>query len=163
MGWTKDGQHLALGQYDGCVSVRDRTGGEKVKIQRGAPVWSLAWNPNKRETHDVMAVGCWDGTLSFYQLNGMQVGDDTRLGFDPCSVSYFGGGDYVVVGGTDETARCARRRVGAHDVVRARFVGGCAGAGHNAITVGSECPSARRAHLLHGARHTRSSTRTGTS
>ena len=91
--------------------MRDRTGGEKVKIQRGAPVWSLAWNPNKRETHDVMAVGCWDGTLSFYQLNGMQVGDDTRLGFDPCSVSYFGGGDYVVVGGTDKRHGCARRRV----------------------------------------------------
>ena len=29
MGWTNDGQYLALGQFDGCVSVRDKTGGEK--------------------------------------------------------------------------------------------------------------------------------------
>ena len=80
-----------------------------------------------------------DGTLSFYQLNGMQVGDDTRLGFDPCSVSCFGGGDYVVVGGTDKTARLCSKEGGAHDVVRARFVGVVRGRGpHNAIAVGSE-------------------------
>jgi intraflagellar transport protein 122 len=117
MGWTKDGQHLALGQYDGCVSVRDRAGGEKVKIQRSAPIWSLAWNPNKREKHDVVAVGCWDGTLSFYQLNGMQVGDDRVLGFDPCSVSYFGGRD-----GQDHSA-LLEGGDGADDGVRAGFVG----------------------------------------
>ena len=40
-------------------------------------------NPSRDETHDVVAVGCWDGTLSFYQLNGMQVGKDVALGYDP--------------------------------------------------------------------------------
>lgn len=101
MGWTNDGQYLALGQFDGCVSVRDKTGGEKVRITRDAPCWTLAWNPSRDETHDVVAVGCWDGTLSFYQLNGMQVGKDVALGYDPCSVSYFSNGEYVCVGGTD--------------------------------------------------------------
>ena len=141
MGWTKDGQHLALGQYDGCVSVRDRAGGEKVKIQRSAPIWSLAWNPNKREKHDVVAVGCWDGTLSFYQLNGMQVGDDRVLGFDPCSVSYFGGGDYVIVGGTDKTARlCSKEGTVLTTVCERGSWVWCARArpGHNVIAVGSE-------------------------
>ena len=40
MSWTNDGQFLALGQFDGCVSVRDKSGGEKVKIEAGGPCWS---------------------------------------------------------------------------------------------------------------------------
>ena len=95
LGWSNDGQYLALGHYDGNVSIRDKNGADKVLIQRNGPVWSLAWNPSREEPYDVVALGCWDATLSFYQLNGMQVGDDRVLGFDPCSVSYFGGGDYV--------------------------------------------------------------------
>jgi len=101
MGWSNDGQYLALGQFDGCVSVRDKSGGEKVKISRGAPCWTLAWSPDRKENHDIFAVGCWDGTLSFHQLNGTQVGDDVALGYDPCTVSYFTEAEYVCVGGTD--------------------------------------------------------------
>jgi intraflagellar transport protein 122 len=109
MGWSNDGQYLALGQYDGNVSVRDKGGGEKVLIQRDGPVWTLAWNPNKDETHDVMAIGCWDGTLSFYQLNGTQVGKDKALGYDPCSVSYFSNGEYMCVAGTDRRVTLATK------------------------------------------------------
>lgn len=65
LAWTNDGQYLALGQFDGVVSVRDRSGGEKMKIKLGAPVWTLAWNPNRDEPHDVLACGCWDESLSF--------------------------------------------------------------------------------------------------
>ena len=46
-----------------------------------------------------MAVGCWDGTLTFYNLNGSQAGETKRLGYDPCDVSFFGEGDCVVVAG----------------------------------------------------------------
>jgi hypothetical protein len=35
---------------------------------------------------DVLSVACWDGTLSFYQLTGEQIGKDKVLGSDPCSV-----------------------------------------------------------------------------
>ena len=59
-----------------------------MKISRGAPCWTLAWSPTEGK-HDIFAVGCWDGTLSFHQLNGTQVGDDVALGYDPCTVSYF--------------------------------------------------------------------------
>lgn len=37
--WTNDGLYLALGMYDGTVSIRDKAGAEKVTIQRSAPVW----------------------------------------------------------------------------------------------------------------------------
>lgn len=49
MAWTADGMLLALGHYDGAVSVRDKAGGEKHKFTASAsPVWSLAWSPQVR-------------------------------------------------------------------------------------------------------------------
>lgn len=49
--WTNDGQYLALGMMNGVVSIRNKNGEEKVKIQRpggsSSPVWSIAWNPSK--------------------------------------------------------------------------------------------------------------------
>lgn len=108
MSWTNDGQFLALGQFDGCVSVRDKSGGEKVKIEAGGPCWSVRWSPETRRAEpDVLAVGCWDGTLAFYNLNGSRAGESKRLGYDPCDVSFFGEGDCVVVGGANREARLA--------------------------------------------------------
>lgn len=36
---------------------------------RGAPVWCLAWCPAQEEG-EVLALGCWDQTLSFYLISG---------------------------------------------------------------------------------------------
>jgi intraflagellar transport protein 122 len=47
MAWTSDGQFLALGLYDGQISIRSRVGEETVTIQRNAPVWTLSWSPDK--------------------------------------------------------------------------------------------------------------------
>jgi len=64
----------------------------------------MMWNPCKEEKGDLLCVGCWDQTISFYQLNGQQVGRDRDCGFDPCSVRYFGNGEYIAVGGSDRKA-----------------------------------------------------------
>ena len=101
--WTNDGQYIALGLHDGNVSIRDRTGHEKVVIKRTQPIWCLSWNPSRDEPYDVLAVGCWDQTLSFYKLSGGQVGKDRQLGYDPCSLGYFSDGAYIVVGGTNKS------------------------------------------------------------
>lgn len=49
--WTNDGQYLALGLATGCVSIRNKAGEEKVKIERpggsDSPIWALAWSPHK--------------------------------------------------------------------------------------------------------------------
>lgn len=49
--WTNDGQYLALGMMNGVVSIRNKSGEEKVKIERpggsSSPIWSIAWNPSK--------------------------------------------------------------------------------------------------------------------
>lgn len=45
LAWTNDGQFLALGLYDGHISIRSRVGEEVSVIQRDAPVWTLSWSP----------------------------------------------------------------------------------------------------------------------
>ncbi|NP_998055.1 intraflagellar transport protein 122 homolog [Danio rerio] len=107
-GWTNDGQYLALGMMNGVVSIRNKNGEEKVKIERpggsSSPVWSIAWNPSKDEHNDILAVADWGQKLSFYQLSGKQIGKDRSLTFDPCCVSFFSKGEYMVLCGSDRQA-----------------------------------------------------------
>lgn len=42
-------------------------------VERPGPVWTLQWNILQNKTSDTLAVGCWDSTLSFYDLSGKQV------------------------------------------------------------------------------------------
>ncbi|XP_049682489.1 intraflagellar transport protein 122 homolog isoform X5 [Accipiter gentilis] len=158
--WTNDGQYLALGMFNGIVSIRNKNGEEKVKIERtggaSSPIWSICWNPSSRwenfwsrageqeesvhsyleeipvlksrpgsrqysqtegedheeeetsmdfnldERNDILAVADWGQKLSFYQLSGKQVGKDRMLNFDPCCVSYFTKGEYILLGGSDK-------------------------------------------------------------
>ncbi|XP_029363234.1 intraflagellar transport protein 122 homolog isoform X1 [Echeneis naucrates] len=154
-GWTNDGQYLALGMMNGVVSIRNKNGEEKVKIERpgaaSSPIWSIAWNPSKSvekykknaispsaikyiqsltlpherfnplstfqvlldekvasgntdEHNDILAVADWGQRLSFYQLSGKQIGKDRALTYDPCCISYFSKGEYIVMGGSDKQA-----------------------------------------------------------
>ncbi|XP_077073746.1 intraflagellar transport protein 122 homolog isoform X2 [Siphateles boraxobius] len=107
-GWTNDGQYLALGMMNGVVSIRNKSGEEKVKIERpggsSSPIWSIAWNPSKDEHNDILAVADWGQKLSFYQLSGKQMGKDRALTFDPCCVSFFSKGEYLVLSGSDRQA-----------------------------------------------------------
>jgi intraflagellar transport protein 122 len=102
MSWTNDGLHLALGLFSGHVSIRDKFGAEKADIVRNAPIWTLTWNPvpTKTDPTDVLVVGCWDQTLSFWKVSGQEYGREHRLEFDPCSIDFFSNGDYFVLGGS---------------------------------------------------------------
>ncbi|XP_064579791.1 intraflagellar transport protein 122 homolog isoform X2 [Zonotrichia leucophrys gambelii] len=103
--WTNDGQYLALGMFNGIVSIRNKNGDEKVKIERpggsSSPVWSICWNPSRDERNDILAVADWGQKLSFYHLSGKQIGKDRMLNFDPCCISYFTKGEYLLLGGSD--------------------------------------------------------------
>uniref|UniRef100_A0A8C6JTT4 Intraflagellar transport protein 122 homolog n=1 Tax=Melopsittacus undulatus TaxID=13146 RepID=A0A8C6JTT4_MELUD len=104
--WTNDGQYLALGMFNGIVSIRNKNGEEKVKIERAGgastPIWSICWNPSREERNDILAVADWGQKLSFYHLSGKQIGKDRMLNFDPCCVSYFTKGEYILLGGSDK-------------------------------------------------------------
>ena len=59
----------------------------------------------REDNKDILAVGDWGQRLSFYTLSGKQVGKDRSLGFDPCCVSYFPRGEFLVIGGSDKKVR----------------------------------------------------------
>ncbi|XP_054694088.1 intraflagellar transport protein 122 homolog isoform X4 [Grus americana] len=92
--------------FNGTVSIRNKNGEEKVKIERtggaSSPIWSICWNPSRDERNDILAVADWGQKLSFYQLSGKQIGKDRMLNFDPCCVSYFTKGEYILLGGSDK-------------------------------------------------------------
>ncbi|KAI8615618.1 hypothetical protein BC830DRAFT_282435 [Chytriomyces sp. MP71] len=100
--WTNDGQYFALGLFNGHVSIRNRNGEEKFRIERGtSPVWSLQWCPSTERESELLAITDWNQKLSFFHLNGRQVGKERTLGYDPTCVSFFSSGDFAVVGGSD--------------------------------------------------------------
>ncbi|KAK3882424.1 hypothetical protein Pcinc_013198 [Petrolisthes cinctipes] len=105
--WTNDGVYMALGLANGIVSIRNKMGEEKMRIERpggvNSPIWSIAWNPAKDEPVDVLCIADWGQNLSFYTLSGKQVGKERALGFDPCCVSYFSKGEYLLVGGSSKS------------------------------------------------------------
>eukprot|EP01147_Barroeca_monosierra_P010401 gene10401-2532_t len=104
--WTNDGQYVALGYFNGNISIRNQKGEEKVFINRQGtgPVWALQWNPNKSDKTDMLAVCDSTQNLSFYLLSGRQIGKSRELGFDPCSLSYFQDGNYMVISGSNRKA-----------------------------------------------------------
>ena len=119
-GWTSDGQLLAIGLHSGVVTVRDLSCAERYAITRREPVWDLCWAPAKGVQVgdavapypvDLLSVACWDGTLSFYTVDGVQVGRDrpAPAGGDPCSVRPFFGHDFLLVAGADRRATVVTR------------------------------------------------------
>uniref|UniRef100_A0AAA9RYT6 Intraflagellar transport protein 122 homolog n=1 Tax=Bos taurus TaxID=9913 RepID=A0AAA9RYT6_BOVIN len=56
----------------------------------------------REERNDILAVADWGQKLSFYQLSGKQIGKDHSLNFDPCCISYFTKGEYILLGGSDK-------------------------------------------------------------
>ncbi|GAA30881.2 intraflagellar transport protein 122 homolog [Clonorchis sinensis] len=91
--WRFDGQYLAIGLYNGVISIRNKATEEIARIERpGSPIiWRLRWSPIKYVgERELLAVVDWNQKLSFYQLCGKQVGKDRNLAFDPCDVTWFG-------------------------------------------------------------------------
>ncbi|KIZ06021.1 hypothetical protein MNEG_1945 [Monoraphidium neglectum] len=100
LSWTADGTLLAMGCYDGSVSVRDRAGSERAHFSAGAtPAWSLAWSP---QDQPILAVGLLDGRLRFFTSSGTQKHKDREMAGDPLSLAYFSE-EYLLVGGTDKS------------------------------------------------------------
>ncbi|KAF6264914.1 hypothetical protein COO60DRAFT_1621541 [Scenedesmus sp. NREL 46B-D3] len=106
MSWTGDGMLLALGLYDGSVSVRDKAGTEKHKFTASSsPVWSIAWSP---QDQSVLAAGCLDGQLRFFSSTGQPKLKERSMEGDPLSLAYFNA-DYLLAAGTDKCVHLLTR------------------------------------------------------
>lgn len=99
--WTQDGQTLAIGMLDGSIIILANGIEIKTRIRRPAPVWTLAFSPLRENGSDVLAVGSWDKRLSFYNVAGSPTNKERELDFDPCSISFFSEGEYILLSGSD--------------------------------------------------------------
>jgi len=106
--WSPDGLLLAVGMFSGQITLRDRFGTKQCYIRRPSSVWCLTFAPqaSRQSSHsnspqDVLAVGSWDQKLSFYDYTGHQIGKDRDLNFDPCTISYFCDGEYLLIAGSN--------------------------------------------------------------
>jgi intraflagellar transport protein 122 len=105
--WNIDGLYFALGLNNGIISIRNKLGEEKQKIDRGkVPIYGLQWAPlQASHIHgpiDILAVADWNQTLSFYSINGQMILKERSLGFDPLCLSFFADGESLVVGGCNK-------------------------------------------------------------
>lgn len=80
--WTNDGQYLALGLANGVVSIRNKAGEEKNKIERpgvtNSPIYGLMLSPVAGAA-DTLCIADWSKTLSFYSLGGMLIGKERSI------------------------------------------------------------------------------------
>lgn len=118
--WTKDGQYLALGLNNGTVSIRNKAGEEKSRIERpggaASPIYGLAISQQQVSggsaggsgsaaasiTADSICVVDWSQTVSFYSLGGQVVGKERTIGFDALAVTYFPDGEFIAVAGCNK-------------------------------------------------------------
>lgn len=102
--WTVDGQYMALGLAAGYVSIRNKSGIERQRIDGTgeSPIWTLAWSPGKDESSDILCIGEWNGTLSFYSINGKIIGKERKFNFIPLKIQYFPNGHYILMAGSNK-------------------------------------------------------------
>ncbi|GJQ71136.1 hypothetical protein Trydic_g1040 [Trypoxylus dichotomus] len=103
--WTNDGQYLALGLGNGSISIRNKLGEEKGRIDRpeASAIWALSWSTAKEDI-DTLCVTDFNKTLGFYTLGGKLVGKERNIGFDALRVTYFPKGEYVLICGTNKAS-----------------------------------------------------------
>ncbi|XP_037078773.1 LOW QUALITY PROTEIN: intraflagellar transport protein 122 homolog [Pollicipes pollicipes] len=108
--WTTDGLLFALGLMNGSVSIRNKQGEEKARIERpggsSSPVWRVHFSPVKEDVYDVLAVADWGQTLSFYSVYSKdfkvaEIGKERQLRFDACTMQFFPLGQYILMGGSN--------------------------------------------------------------
>ena len=123
--WSSDGTMLALGLLSGIISVRNQKAEEVHRIERKAPVWCLAFVPStlpgKASSSsaqggagigaegDMLAVGCWDKTLTLYRIAAgttPKAQTERSLRYYPCSLSLAGGGGnkshFLIIAGSNK-------------------------------------------------------------
>lgn len=104
-----------MGLANGVVSIRNKAGEEKSKIERpggpNSPIYALAWNPpiSGNANADLLCVADWGQTLSFYSIGGQLVGKERLLGFDPLCTTFFPDGEFLAVAGCNKSVQLFTR------------------------------------------------------
>ncbi|XP_013114597.2 intraflagellar transport protein 122 homolog [Stomoxys calcitrans] len=112
--WTNDGQYLIMGLANGSITIRNKSGEEKGRIDRpggnSSAVYGVKCCPATAEPNsDIIAVADWSQTLSFHTLSGQMVGKERSIGFDALCLTYLPNGEYCLLSGCTASVHCFTR------------------------------------------------------
>lgn len=129
--WSTDGYNLAFGLHEGGISIRNRLGNEIHKIQlnnqlspsgkfssntgfsvfsKFNPILGIAFSPRKGDTEtDILAIVDQNQVLSFYDLNGKQIGKEKQIGFYCMSLEFSLNGEFLLLCGSNKAANLYTR------------------------------------------------------
>ncbi|VDK84326.1 unnamed protein product, partial [Litomosoides sigmodontis] len=104
--WSCDGQLYAIGMFDGTVSLRSALNSMEIKkIERpsGEPVWAIAFGAARSTAtfDEFLILVDWAQTAAFYDLEGNQLVEDKKLGYDPTAIEFFNYGQFLIMCGSN--------------------------------------------------------------
>ncbi|KAG8347021.1 WD domain [Trypanosoma vivax] len=99
--WSHNGQMLSIGLFDGTILFISSDNVERARAKRSAPIWTLAYSPAWEDGMDVLVVGSCDRFISFYGTHGAPMGKERELACEPCCISFYGNGNFMLVSAID--------------------------------------------------------------
>lgn len=102
--WSDDGHLLALGLVSGVVSIRNRNGEEKFKIDKNSstPIWCLMFRFDQQLKENCLITIDFDHKLKCFELEDKNEILDLDIGFDAQFVQNIYGYDFFVTGGSNK-------------------------------------------------------------
>jgi WD40 repeat protein len=111
------GDYLAVGSYDGSVTVFDREGRELLRLGAKSRVYDIDFSP----TGDRLAAGCHDGSISIWELpSGVLLRQLAGHRGEVRAVRFFAGGKKLVSAAEDGSLRLWDLASGAAEIKQAR-------------------------------------------
>ena len=101
--WSDDGHLLALGLVSGAVSIRNRNGEEKFKIDRNSstPIWCLNFRLDTMSRENCLITIDFNHRMKCFEFDNKSELLDLDLGFDAQFIQNVQGYEFLITGGSN--------------------------------------------------------------
>lgn len=103
--WSDDGHLLALGLVSGSISIRNRTGEERFKIDRNSsvPIWTLCFRFDTLTRENCLIAMDFNHKMKCYEFENRSELFEIDIGFDAQFVQIVqGSNDFFIAGGSNK-------------------------------------------------------------
>ncbi|XP_027848854.1 intraflagellar transport protein 122 homolog [Aphis gossypii] len=99
--WSTDGQSLALGYDNGCISLRNRSGEEvaNIELSDGQSIWAITWLSSRYNEDDILCITDWGQKLSFFNKYGSETSKNKNISLEALTIKTLCNDSYLLIGG----------------------------------------------------------------